>query len=418
MAKFLFFPYSNQLGTTIPSITVANMLQEKGHEIIYASDGKYTNVLKEKGFTVYPIEEISYEVYRKHVEKNNVDFYTIEVVKRLVNLELEIIQKINPDVIVTNNRPTVKISAQIAKKKMVTIVIPTLTKYYGYQYFIPENHFLYKMFPFGDINKVVSSSITKFAFKMTMKAWAKNLNKVLKENNLPLMENYLDVYEGDVTLINQTYGLSPFNNLPSNFFFLEQNLNSTFGAKHTWANELDEHKKNGKKIIFVSMGSSSLKSYPLVMQTIKELLEKDEQYVLVSNHVGLKNDGKKHDRIYVESFINSAQILPKVDLVVTHGGINTMSECLLNNKLVIGVPEQGEQMWNLKYVESLGIGIMVSKFKLEKNPALLTNAIVSILKEDKYKQNLNIFIQRNNQTQAKRNDNAAIYESIMKLMDS
>ena len=81
--------------------------------------------------------------------------------------------------------------------------------------------------------------------------------------------------------------------------------------------------------------------------------------------------------------------------MVTHGGINTMSECLLNNKLVIGVPEQGEQMWNLKYVESLGIGIMVSKFKLEKNPSLLTNAIISILNEEKYKQNLDIFIQRN-----------------------
>jgi len=392
MAKFLFFPYSNQLGTTIPSITVANMLRENGHEVIYASNGNYTNVLVEKGFEVMPINEISYHQYRKHVDENNVDFYQEALIHHLVDKDLEVINKVNPDVIVSNNRPSVKISAQLAKKKLVTIVIPTLTRFYNHQYFIPENHFLNTAYPFGDVNGVTPAGFRRFAFLMTMKQWGKNFNKVLKSYQLPLMQDFLGVYEGDVTLINQTKGLSPFMPLPSNYFFLDQHLGSTFGASHSWAGELDEHKRQGRKIIFVSMGSSSLKSYPLVMETIKDMVLADDRFVLISNHVGLKVSAGNNQRIYLEKFIHSKQILPLADLVVTHGGVNTLSECILNKKPVIGVPEQGEQLWNLKYAEHLGIGKMVSKFKLEKNPSLLKDAILSVIDDEVYQKNIIRFV--------------------------
>ncbi|MBP6624730.1 MAG: hypothetical protein KA198_06140, partial [Chitinophagaceae bacterium] len=83
---------------------------------------------------------------------------------------------------------------------------------------------------------------------------------------------------------------------------------------------------------------------------------------------------------------------PLADLVVTHGGVNTLSECILNKKPVIGVPEQGEQLWNLKYAEHLGIGKMVSKFKLEKNPSLLKDAILSVIDDEVYQKNIIRFV--------------------------
>lgn len=103
MATFLFFPYSNQLGSTIPSITLVKLLQAKGHQVIYASGGKFTAVLKEKGFHVEPINEISYLQYRRHVDENNVDFYSESLIHHFIDVELDLIRKINPDVIVSNN---------------------------------------------------------------------------------------------------------------------------------------------------------------------------------------------------------------------------------------------------------------------------------------------------------------------------
>jgi UDP:flavonoid glycosyltransferase YjiC (YdhE family) len=416
MATFLFFPYSNQLGSTVPSITLAKMLQEKGHRVVYASKGKYTNVLIEKGFEVIPINEISYLQYRTHVDENNVDFYTESLITHLVEKELEIIEEINPDIIVTNNRPTIKIAAQLANKKLVTIVIPTLCKYYNHRYYVPENHFLNKILPVSDINTIMPKSIVKYAFSKTMQQWGKNFNKVLKKYKLPLFKNFLDVYEGDITLINQTKGLSPFNNLSSNYFHLQQNLESTFGGEpHPWIHEIEEHKQAGRKIIFVSMGSSSLKSYPLVIDAVKKLVEANDEYVLISNHVGLKNNIQSTKRIYVEKFINSSQVLPLCNLVVTHGGINTLSECILNKKVIIGIPEQGEQMWNLKYAEYKGFGKMLSKEKLEKDASLLSKTIVEVIHNVSYQINLDDFAKELNENSTEKN-NEEIYNAIMKMI--
>lgn len=415
MATFLFFPYANQLGSTVPSITLALLLKENGHKVVYASKGKYTQVLVEKGFEVVPINEISYLQYRKHVDENNVDFYSESLITHLVEKELEIIEEIKPDIIVTNNRPTIKISSQLANIKLVTIVIPTLTKYYNHRYYVPENHFLNKILPVKDVNTILPESIVKFAFTKTMQQWGKNFNSVLKSYQLPLFENFLDVYEGDITLINQTKGLAPFKNLPNSYYFLQQSLQSTFGEPHGWIKEINEHKQHGRKIIFVSMGSSSLKSYPLVIDAVKKLVEENNQYVLISNHVGLKNNLKTNDRIYVEKFINSPQVLPLADLVVTHGGINTLSECILQKKVMIGIPEQGEQMWNLKYAEHKGIGKMLSKQKLEKDFSLLSKTIVEVIHNDLYQNNMNRYVEdvlKNNKT----NNNEEIYNAIMKLI--
>ncbi|MBK7762348.1 MAG: glycosyltransferase family 1 protein [Bacteroidetes bacterium] len=417
MAKFLFFPYSNQLGSTIPSISLANMLLKNGHEVIYASNGKYTHVLIQKGFKVIPINEISYIQYRKHVDQNNVDFYQEGLINHLVDMELDVIREINPDIIVTNNRPTLIISAKLAKKKLITIVIPTLSYYYNHRYYVPENHFLNIIYPFGDVNKVMPNSIVKFAFNATMKHWAKNFNRVLRTYQLPPIKDYLSVYEGDITLINQTYGISPFKHLPDTYFYLSQDLASTFGEIHTWANELDEHRKNGKKIIFVSMGSSSLKSYPLVMQSIKELIVHDERFVLVSNHVGLSDEKIQSNRMYLEPFMNSSQILPKVDVVVTHGGVNTMSECIINRKPFIGVPEQGEQMWNLRYAEHLGIGKMVSKFKLEKDHTLLKKAILEVIDGEHYQKTIDQFVKDRMVNQNPNHSLETIYKAIMQCLN-
>ncbi|HPI55646.1 MAG TPA: glycosyltransferase [Chitinophagaceae bacterium] len=416
MAKFLFFPYSNQLGTTIPSVTLANLLRDHGHIVYYASHGKYTHILKEKGFEVFPITEISYLQYRRHVDENNVDFYQTSLIHHFIDKELDLIREVDPDIIVSNNRPTIKISAQLAGKKLVTIVIPALTRFYYHDYFIPENHFLATLYPLGDVNQITPPAFRRFAFFMTMKQWGKNFNKVLREFNLPKMTDFLGVYEGDVILINQSYELAAFTNLPSNYFHLEQNLGSTFGHQHPWADELDVHRKKGRKVIFVSMGSSSLKSYPLVMQAIKQLVDNDERFVLVSNHVGLANHQEISDRIYLEPFINSSQILPKVDLVITHGGINTLSECMLQGIPIIGVPEQGEQMWNLKYAEHLGIGKMVSKFQLEKDPSLITQAIVELAENPNYALKIKEFALLSASRKGSKSQNELIYQQIEKLL--
>lgn len=394
---------------------MAKLLQAKGHQVIYASGGKFTAVLKEKGFHVEPINEISYLQYRRHVDENNVDFYSESLIHHFIDVELDLIRKINPDVIVSNNRPTIKLSSQIAGKKMVSIVIPTLTRYYAADYYIPENHFLNTLYPFGDSNAIVPPSVRKFAFLKTMKHWSRHFDPVCRYYHLPLLKDYLSVYEGDVTLINQSPGLTPFHELPSNYFFLEQKLDSTFGESHAWLPELIKHKQQGRKIVYVSMGSSALKSFPLVITRLEGLLQSNPNVVLVSNHTGLETGRAPVARHYSEKFIQSREILPLADIVITHGGINTLTECLLQGKIMLGIPEQGEQLWNLKYMESRGLGKVLSKFKLEKNPALIQDALMDVLHAPSYEQRVQEFQQARLSSKSTWNTEDDIYRAIMAL---
>jgi UDP:flavonoid glycosyltransferase YjiC (YdhE family) len=130
----------------------------------------------------------------------------------------------------------------------------------------------------------------------------------------------------------------------------------------------------------------------------------------------LQQNGIIEDRMYIESFINAAQILPRADVVVTHGGINTLSECILNQIPVVGVPEQGEQMWNLKYAEHIGAGKMVSKFKLEKDPTILIDALKQVLENNQYAKNLQQFTHQLKQTSKHTDEREAMYNAIMALI--
>lgn len=416
MKTVLFFPYTNQLGSTIPSVTLANQLRDAGHRVVYASQGKYTHVLEKKGFEVNPINEISYAQYRRHVDRNNVDFYAPALIHHFIDQEMKLIDEVKPDLIVTNNRPTMKITTQLTGLPMVTIVIPALTRYYNHHYFIPENHFLNTLYPFGDVNKVTPTWFRRAAFLLTMKQWAIPFNKVLRSLKLPTIQDFLSVYEGDVTLINQTKGLMPFRELPPNWYFLEQTMRSTHGISHPWLSELVQLKKTGCKIIYVSMGSSSLKSYPLVIQAIARLVVKNPGYALVSSFVGMENKIGSQDRIFLEPFIHAPEIMPLADVIVTHGGVNTLSECMMQGIPVVGVPEQGEQLWNLKYAEHLGLARVVSRFQLEKNPQLILDAIEEVIRQDSFQYNARKFSDKINQQRKEDFSNRYIDAAISQLL--
>ncbi len=394
MKKILIFPFSNQLGTIIPSITIGNLLKKNNYHVVFACNGKYTQILLEKGFEVVSIDEVSYTYYRENVDHNSMQFYSKELVRFMVDAEVQLIQKENPDLIIGHNRPTLYISSKLARKKYINITVASLTNFYDFEYFAPNNHPLNKYFPIGDINRLLPARLRKFIFKLTMKSWVKGFNQTLKYFKIPEVKDFLELNNADIVLLCETYGLVAVKDLPDNYFFLEQDVNSGFGESHSWINKIKELKLQGKKIIFVSMGSSSFNAYPLVIDSIINFFQqKKDKYVLVSNHCGIEKDFKTTPTIFIEQYINPSEMLPYADLVITHGGKNTLNECILHKKPVIGIPEQGEQLWNLKYIEHLGGGKIIFQEDLQRSPEILVKTIEKILSDKDFINNLNKFVE-------------------------
>jgi UDP:flavonoid glycosyltransferase YjiC (YdhE family) len=78
-----------------------------------------------------------------------------------------------------------------------------------------------------------------------------------------------------------------------------------------------------------------------------------------------------------EEFLPQPAILPMVDLVITHGGNNTTTECFHHGKPMIAMPVFWDQYDNAQRVDETGFGVRLPTYTFE--PEQLAGAIDALL---------------------------------------
>ncbi|MGE5857174.1 MAG: glycosyltransferase [Solirubrobacterales bacterium] len=107
-------------------------------------------------------------------------------------------------------------------------------------------------------------------------------------------------------------------------------------------------------LIYVSLGSLGSGDVPL-MQSLVEALEQTPHRYVVSK-------GPQHaeyelaDNMVGEEFLPQVSVLPHVDLVITHGGNNTTTECLHFGKPMVLLPIFWDQHDNAQRIDETGFG--------------------------------------------------------------
>jgi MGT family glycosyltransferase len=129
------------------------------------------------------------------------------------------------------------------------------------------------------------------------------------------------------------------------------------------------------KLIYLSLGSLGSADVELMQRLIDTLAQTDYR-VIVS--MGPQHDELRlADNMVGEEFLPQTQILPLVDLVVTHGGNNTITECFWAGKPMVVLPLFWDQYDNAQRVHETGYGLRLDTYGHE--PAELTGAIDRLL---------------------------------------
>jgi MGT family glycosyltransferase len=127
--------------------------------------------------------------------------------------------------------------------------------------------------------------------------------------------------------------------------------------------------------IYLSLGSLGSADVEL-MQRLVDVLARTPHRVIVSKGP-LADQIRLHDHQTGEGFLPQPAILPQVDLVITHGGNNTVTEAFHHGVPMIVLPLFWDQVDNAQRVDEMGFGRRLSTYGFED--AELTGAIDALL---------------------------------------
>jgi UDP:flavonoid glycosyltransferase YjiC (YdhE family) len=117
--------------------------------------------------------------------------------------------------------------------------------------------------------------------------------------------------------------------------------------------------------VYVSLGTVWNRQ-PDVFRTVLEGLARFELELLVT--VGPDNDpellGPQPPHVHVEQFVPQAQVLPAMDLVVTHGGAGTMLGSFACGLPLLVLPQGADQYANAEAVVAAGAGLALTPAEL------------------------------------------------------
>jgi MGT family glycosyltransferase len=125
--------------------------------------------------------------------------------------------------------------------------------------------------------------------------------------------------------------------------------------------------RNGPRV-YLSLGSLGSADVALMKALIVSLT--------ASRYRVIVSKGPQHEELELahnmvgEEFLPQTSVLPKVDLVITHGGNNTVTECLWFGKPMVVLPLFWDQYDNAQRIHETGFGIRLDTYTHEPEELL------------------------------------------------
>jgi MGT family glycosyltransferase len=120
-----------------------------------------------------------------------------------------------------------------------------------------------------------------------------------------------------------------------------------------------------RRLIYLSLGSLGSADVELMRELVALLADTPHRYIV--------SRGPRHheyelaDNMIGEEFLPQTSVLPHVDAVITHGGNNTVTECMWFGKPMLVLPIFWDQHDNAQRVDEAGYGIRLPTYALERH---------------------------------------------------
>jgi MGT family glycosyltransferase len=394
LATVVFFPES-AYGPTNNCVGIADVLRDRGHRVVFVLEESFAGTLEEKGFEerlmrLQPPPEVEEEpgqfwkdfiretgpVFRLPTIQQLAGFIQptwqalIDGSKHVDDRLSEIFDELRPDAIVEDN--------VVAFPAVVTAGCPwvRIASCNPLELPDPELPPVFSGYPTGD-----RSGWEEFReeYRRTHAEMHADFDEFVRERGCPPLPALEFIHE------------SPSLNLY--LYPAEADYERSRALGETWhrldscvrsvAERFDVPEGDGH-LVYVSLGSLGSADVAL-MQRLVDLLSAAGFRAIVSK-------GPQHEQIELRErqwgaeLVPQPALLPHVDVVVTHGGNNTVTECFHSGKPMVVLPLFWDQHDNAQRVDELGFGVRLRTFEFEDS--VLAGAIERLLSDQTLGQRL------------------------------
>ncbi len=376
----LTIPYTHTLSHISRPLSVAKELRTRGHEVIFAGESPKIKFIKAEGFEVLPIHEPRPEVLFGNIRAGKLRFASDSEVERMIEADIALYKDLRPDMVLTDGRFSALISTQTMGLRHAAIVNVSSTAYRAFPYiplfgWVPER--LVRDTGLRKTLDRINLGLEMFVFDNIMSVF-KRLSKKWGLKNRVTATNCLT--GNDLTLLADIPEYFPARNLPPDYHYVGP-LTWKAGLPHPswWPPE-----KDGRPLVYVTMGTTGIGDF---FHRAYELFKASDVNAIITTGAQAADMETIGGKLYVEPFMDGDLAMEECDMVVCHGGNGTIYQALQHGKPVIGIPAIPDQLCNMRRIETLGIGKMLSWKDFSNNPPSLLALIRSVLRDKSFYRN-------------------------------
>jgi UDP:flavonoid glycosyltransferase YjiC (YdhE family) len=325
-------------------VTLAKALDPDRYEVVVASDPRYLNLETPLDCAFHPIRSIPSAEFAQALAKGQ-PLYNVETLTRYVEDDLELLDRVQPDLVIGDFRLSLSVSAPLRHIPYAAVVNAYWSPYADTKYPVPD-------LPMTRILGVaLGQKLFDLARPVAFAMHARPLNRVRRKFGLPpLGPDLRSAYTwGDFTLYADIPEVVPTRNLPANHRYLGPVLWSTKTPLPQWWNDLPDE----KPLVFLTLGSSGQAGLlPMALDVLSQL-----PVSVIAATAGKIALADVPDNARIVDYLPVDIACRRAQLVICNGGSLTTYQTLASGVPVIGICSNMDQLLNMNAVERLGAGI-------------------------------------------------------------
>jgi UDP:flavonoid glycosyltransferase YjiC (YdhE family) len=340
----LFFPF-DLLSHYLRCLELAK--QYSDYCIKFAASKSYSPFVKEAGYETFEVEHFDSSFVIQCTNEFNFKWLNQKEIERIFLSQLTAIKKQQPDLVIGDTSPTLKMAAEGAGVKYISLMNSYMSKFYLLCRPVPDIHYSAKYLK--KLPPAWSDQITVFAENLSFQFVHKPFRNLRKKYKLKKITSYLSEIEGDENLLCDDPEIFPLKNLPANYKVIGPLMYSPTSIIEFPFHLIDKNKTT----ICVTLGSTG---------RWEDLLFLNKTQYTAYNIIvaGDKNKILAGSHILSFDFLNLDTILPHCRILVCHAGNGTLYLGRKHKNKMLFFTSHFEQEWNAKRMEALGLGTRIN----------------------------------------------------------